>query len=141
MTTFDLTHKAMGNPKSGLFTLYTKIDFSKDVSLAAAEDNIKIFETNAGWLIVDSRHRMPTASTSAGTIDVGTAESGNNIDSDIDADAGLTAWTASDALNAAAVACADGHIWVEAIAAAITDGILEVFLTILAPPNDDDPTS
>lgn len=140
MATTDLTHKAMGNPRSGLFTLYQRIDFSKH-PMSAVGDDFKIFETKDSWLIVDSRGRMPTASTSTGTIDIGTTQNGTDIDAAIDADGALTAWFAGDALNAAAVACADGNIWLDCNTAAITDGVLEVFLTVLAPPNDDDVAS
>ena len=58
---------------TGLFYMYVKIDFAKQ-NIDDAHD-YKIGRIADGWLILGSFFRMPTDSTSAGTIDIGTTAS------------------------------------------------------------------
>jgi hypothetical protein len=122
---------------SGQFYIYCKIDFAK-TSLATAND-YKIARVGANWLYKASYFRMPTDSTSAGTVDVGTTASATDLDSAIDVDAGSqTAWTAMTPTDSAPVEqSADGYIYAEANAAAIEDGVLELMIWVQAAPNED----
>lgn len=122
---------------SGQFYIYCKIDFSK-TSLATAND-YRIARVGKGWLYKASYFRMPTDSTSLGTVDVGTTQSGTDLDSAIDVDAGSqTAWTAMTPTDAVPVEqAADGYIYVEANSAAISDGVLELMIWVQAAPGED----
>ena len=123
--------------RSGLFYIYLKVDFSK-CNISTAND-YKIGRVADGWLFLGSFFRMPTDSTSAGTIDIGTTQSGTDLDATIDVDAGSQAgWTAMTPTYAAPVeVAADGYMWLEANAAAINDGVLEMMFVVMAAPNED----
>lgn len=138
-TTTDLRSEGMGTPGPGLFYLYAKVDFTEH-PMAAASDDHKILAVQDGWIIVDSWYRMPTASTSTGTIDIGTAQNGTEIAAAVDADGALTAWTQGTPQydgGAEVEITADGSIWLDCNTAAITDGVLEVLLLCVAAPGDD----
>ena len=130
-----------GTPSPGEFYLYKKVDFSED-PMAAVGDDFKLAGTKDGWLIKDSYFRMPVASTSAGTVDVGTAQDGTELDTAIDVDGANTAWAAMTPTNAVPVeVTADGFIWLDCNTAAIEDGVIEFMFCIMAAPGDDVPPS
>jgi len=123
--------------KSGLFYIYMKVDFTK-CNISTAND-YRIARIADGWLFLGSFFRMPTDSTSAGTIDIGTTQSGTDLDSAIDVDAGSqTSWTTMTPTYAAPVEVAsDGYMWLEANAAAVNNGVLEMMMVVMAAPNED----
>jgi len=122
---------------SGLFYIYMKVDFSK-TNIATAND-YRIARIADGWLFLGSFFRMPTDSTSTGTIDIGTTQSGTDLDSAIDVDAGSqTSWTAMTPTYASPVeVAADGYMYLEANSAAVNDGVLEMMFVVMAAPNED----
>ncbi len=142
MAITNLIHKNnLGTPCPGEFYIYSKIDFSK-TPMSAVGDDFKLSAIKDGWLIKDSYFRMLTASTSAGTVDVGTAQNGTELDTAIDVDGANTAWAAMTPTNASPVeVTADGFIWLDCNTAAIEDGILELMFCIMAAPGDDEPPS
>jgi hypothetical protein len=126
-----------GLDKPGIHYVYMKIDFSK-TSLATAND-YRVARVGAGYLYLGCFFRMPTDSTSEGTLDVGTTQSGVDLDSAIDVDAGSqTSWQAMTPTYAAPVEqAADGYIWIEANTNPINDGVIEFMFCIQAAPGDD----
>ncbi len=139
MATYDLTaQEVVGNSATGLFYIYASIDFSEH-NTAAANDDIKIARTRDGWLFLGAFFRMPTDSTSAATVDVGTAQNGVELDTAIDLDAGTqTGWTAMTPTYASPVeVTSDGYIWLDINTAACTDGVLQMMFIVMAGPGED----
>jgi len=144
-TTYDKTNPTGqlevlgGNIYPGLNVVRIKIDFSK-TPVAAAGDNWKVLKLGNGWQLVNGHTRVPVASTSTATLDIGTAEDGTELDTAIDLSTQATAWTAMDTLVAGTpiLISADGFIWFDFNTAAVDDGTLEVRLEILVAPGEDD---
>jgi len=131
----------MGDSKPGLFYIYSKVDFAK-YPMAAIGDDFKLAGTKDGWLFLGAFFRMLTVSTSAGTVDVGTAQDGVELDTAIDVSGANTAWAAMTPTYAAPVeVTADGHIWLDCNTAAIEDGVLELMFIVMAAPGDDESPS
>lgn len=136
-------HKAMVKPRAGIFPLYVKIDFSTPAhKLAAAADYLVVAKLLKNWIILDSYYKMPTASTSAATIDIGTTYdgSGQEVAAGVDISTGLTGWTQGSLLSGALeIVDADSYLTVEALSAAISDGVLEILLLVAAGMDESEP--
>ena len=128
-----------GNVYPGLNSIRIKIDFSK-TPVAAAGDNWKVLKLGNGWQLLDGKTRVPTASTSTATLDIGTAEDGTELDAAIDLSVQATGWTDMDTLVSGSPieVTADGYIWFDFNTAAVSDGTLEVWLLIQVAPGEDD---
>jgi len=139
-TTYDMTKRVevTGEVVPGISPITIKIDFAK-LPVAASGDNWKIFAIKDGWVLYDGYTRVPVASASTATVDVGTAEDGTQLDAAIDISVAATDITVMDTLVAGTpiVVTADGYIWLDFNTAAVSDGTLEIHLLILAMPGED----
>jgi hypothetical protein len=140
-TTYDKTKDVTiigGVNHPGVNDVVIKIDFS-ELNVAAADDNWKVFTLQDGWILYDGYTRIPTASASTATVDVGTAEDGTELDAAIDISVAAADWTVMDTLVSGTpiIVTADGYIWLDMNTAAVTDGVLEIWLRILAAPGQD----
>ena len=143
-TTYDMTKlvETTGEVGPGLSFVTIKIDFAK-LPVAAADDNWKILAVNDGWVLYDGYTRVPTASSSTATVDIGTAEDGTELDAAIDLSSAATDITAMDTLVAGTpiIITADGYIWLDFNTASVSDGTLEIHLLIAAVPGEDSKTN
>lgn len=140
-TTYDKTKDVTiigGVNHPGVNDVVIRMDFS-ELNVAAADDNWKVFTLQDGWILYDGYTRIPTASASTATVDVGTAEDGTELDAAIDISVAAADWTVMDTLVSGTpiIVTADGYIWLDMNTAAVTDGVLEIWLRILAAPGQD----
>ena len=141
-TTYDMTKhpkiQRFGTINPGINVVKIRIDFTK-TPVAAAGDNWKIFELKEEWILMGGWTRNVTASSSAATVDIGTAEDGTELDTAVDISTALTVWTAMDTMvvETEIIMTADGYIWLDFNDAAVTDGDLEIMLLILVEPGND----
>lgn len=142
-TTYDYTLRRpgieqIGEVCPGINTVTIKIDFQK-LNVAASDENWKILAVKDGWILYDGYTRVPVASDSVATVDVGTAEDGTELDTAIDLSSQATDITVMDTLVAGTpiIITADGWIWLDFNSAAVTNGTLEFHLLIWAPPAED----
>ena len=137
---YNLDHKAGGNPKAGSFWMFARVDFSEYPTLATG-DSIRIGKVKDGWIIMNSYWRMPTASTSTGTADIGFGAAGqSDIVSAADLSGANTDWTAGTITGGAELnITADEHLVITVDTAVATDGILEVMYEVVAYPSDTEP--
>ncbi len=124
------------NPGHNLIKIV--IDFSK-TSVDTADDDWTILNINDDWILGGGWTRMSTASTSAATCDIGTAGDGTELDTAIDLSSATTTWTAMDTMvvETEIIPTADGYIFLNFNSAAVSDGVLEILLTILVEPGND----
>lgn len=124
--------------KPGFNTVVIRIDFSV-TPVAAADDNWKILKLNEGWKLHCGYTRIPTASTSTATVDIGTAEDGTELDTAVDLSTAATDWQAMDTLvqGTPILITADGYIWLDFNTAAVSDGLLDIWLEIIVAPEQD----
>jgi len=143
MALYDKTKEVevLGEISPGFNFITIKIDFNK-VPAKATDDDWKVFVLNNNWVLLNGYTQIPVASTSLGTIDIGTAQDGTELDTAIDISTGATGMTAMDTLlyNAAIVITADGYIYLRFNTAPVLDGVLEIHLEILAAPTEDSRT-
>ena len=127
------------NMYPGLNSIRMLFDFSK-TPVAAAADDWKVLKLGAGWQLLDGKTRVPVASTSTATLDIGTAQNGTELDAAIDLSTQATGWTDMDTLVSGSPieVTADGFIWFDFNTAAVSDGTLEVWLLIQVAPGEDD---
>jgi hypothetical protein len=134
------------SPKFGTFWLHVKVDFTKDKF--SANDTADLIKLKDKWVIRDSYTRMSTASTSTGTIDIGTHVATNSTYTDQGIKAGLDVDNSSEADWVQQTADPDGNqiiltadrfLFIEALGATIDDGILEIMLEVFAGPDDAEP--
>jgi len=139
---YNLDHLAGGNPKTGSFWMTARINFS-DYPTVTVGDSIRIGKVKDGWLIRDSWYRMPTASTSTGTVDIGFGAAGQiDIASAVDLDGSLLTWTQGTIQGDGGVELeitADEHLVLTVDTAVATDGILEVMYEVIAFTNENAP--
>jgi hypothetical protein len=142
-TTYDMTKQVdvMGEVGMGISTIRIHIDFAK-LPVNAADDNWKILKLKEDWILYDGYTKC-SASTSIATVDVGTQEDGTELDTAIDISTALTDWTVMDTMVSGTpiIVTADGYIWLDFNAAAVSDGWLDIFLLILGAPGEDNLTS
>ena len=141
---FTILQPGFGNaPKMGTFWVYKKLDFSAQ-PLAIA-DSAKIIKLKDLWVIMDSYWRQTVASTAANTYDIGTVDASSYASTDQGIGAGLTSGAGNWAQGVPdrdanqIVLTEDRWVFVENLTAAVTDGILEVMLEIMAGPEDNEP--
>jgi hypothetical protein len=131
------------SPKMGTFWLYQKLDFSKTPILD--DGSAKIMRVKDLWVIRDSYWRCTVASSAASTFDIGIdsiAGGYAHTDHSILADGASSAgnWAQGSIEPATpTILTVDSIVFVEIEVAAITDGILEVMLEIVAGPEDNEP--
>ena len=140
-TTYDKTNgqlEVLGTVKPGFNSIVIQIDFSKTPVLAA-DENWKVLALNEGWELLNGYTRIPVASVSTATIDIGTAEDGTELDTAIDVSVAATDWTVMDTLAAGTpiLITDDGFIWLDFNTAAISDGKLDIYLQIVCAPLQD----
>lgn len=138
---YNLDHKAGGNPKAGSFWMFARVDFSEYPTLATG-DSIRIGKVKDGWIIMNSYWRMPTASTSTGTADIGFGAAGQvDIVTAADLDGGNTDWTVGTITGGTElnITASNEHLVITVDAAVATDGILEVMYEVVAYPSDTEP--
>ena len=136
-----LEHMAMVNPKPGIFPLYCKVDFSKH-PLAAAADYLVLAKILDKWIVLDSFWKLPTASTSVATMDIGTTYdgSGQEVVAGADISGANTGWTQGAVLSGAIdIHAKDTYLTCEALSAAVSDGILEVLLIVASGVDESEP--
>ena len=130
-------------PCMGTFWLYAKLDFSRDP--LGIGDSAKIMKVKDLWVIRDSYWRQTVASTAANTYDIGVDGVGTYASTDQGIGAGLTSgasnWTQGvpDPDGNQIILTEDSIVFVENLTAAVTDGVLEVMLEIMAGPEDNEP--
>jgi len=143
MAAYDFT-KLQPSPSNasrmGTFWLYAKLDFS--LNPLAIADSAKIMKLMDKWIVRDSYWRMTTASTAANTFDIGYVVASSYASTN----QGILAGGTSGAGNWAQgvidpdahqlICAADYWVFVENLTAAVTDGVLEVMLEIVAGPDD-----
>jgi len=139
--TFDKTNgelEVLGTVRPGFNSIVIKIDFSK-TPVTTIGDNWKVLALNEGWELLNGYTRLSTASTSAATIDIGTAEDGTELDTAVDVSTQATDWQAMDTLVAGTpiLVTADGYIWLDVNTATISDGTLDIYLQIICAPTQD----
>lgn len=140
-TTYDKTNgqlQVLGTVKPGFNVILVKIDFSKTPVLAA-DENWKILQLNEGWELLNGYTRLPVASSSVATVDIGTAEDGTELDTAVDVSTAATDFQAMDTLVAGTpiLVTADGYIWLDFNTATISDGKLDILLQIVCAPEQD----
>jgi len=139
---YNLDHMAGGNPCPGTFWMSFKIDFSEYPTLATG-DSIRCGKVRDGWLITDSYYRMPVASTSTGTVDIGFGAAGQvDIATAVDLDGSLLTWTRGTITVDGAAELeitADEHLVLTVDTAVATDGVLEVLYQVMASPDQNEP--
>jgi hypothetical protein len=125
----------------GYNVVVIKIDFSK-TPVAASGENWKVLKLNEGWQLINGHTRISTASSSVGTVDIGTQEDGVELDTAIDLSTQATDWTAMDTLVAGTpiLVSADGYIWLDFNDAAVNDGTLDIRLEIVVNAEQDSVT-
>jgi hypothetical protein len=138
----NLDHMAYGNPCYGSFWQGFKINFSEYPTLAVG-DSYRCGKVRDGWLIRDSWYRMPTASTSTGTVDIGFGAAGQvDIASAVDLDGSLLTWTQGTITsvgNAELEITADEHLVLTVDTAVATDGVLEIMFLVMAGITENEP--
>jgi len=141
-TTYDMTNndkiRILGETSPGISPILITIDFTV-TPVNATDDNWKILELKDNWILHSGFTRC-TASSSAATVDIGTAEDGTELDTAIDISSALTDWTVMDTLkDGTKVIITDdpGYIWLDFNSAAVSDGILEILLYIQTAPGED----
>jgi hypothetical protein len=143
-TTYDMTKKVevIGEVTNGLAFVTIKLDFTK-LPVAAADDNWQVLALKDGWILYDGYTRIPTASSSTATVDIGTAEDGTELDAAVDLSSAATDPTVMDTLVAGTpiIVTADGYIWLDFNTASVSDGTMEIHLLIAALPGEDSKTS
>jgi hypothetical protein len=137
-------HLAQVNPKPGIFPLYVKIDFSKQPMGTTAGDYFVLAKILHNWIVLDSYWKIPTDSTDAVTVDIGTTYngSGQEIVAGADLDAGTqTTWTQGAVKSGAIdIHAKDTYLTVEVIeAVGITTGVLEILLLVAAGVDESAP--
>jgi hypothetical protein len=143
--TKNIDERLFGNPRPGCVMFYAKFDWSAEEELRAAAvgDHIFAGKVKDGWVIMDSWYRMPTASTSLGTIDIGFGAAGQtDIAAAVDADGALTAWTHGTIKRdggAELEITADEHLVITVDTAVVNDGVLEVMFEAMIAPGLDEP--
>ena len=142
-TTYDKTSptgqlEVYGTIKPGFNVIQINIDFSK-TPVNASGDNWKILAIKDHWELFNGYTRLTTASTSAATVDIGTAEDGVELDTAVDLSVAAADWQAMDTLvKATSIRIgADGFIWLDFNDAAVSDGTLDIQLQIIVPPDSD----
>ena len=142
-TTYDMTKQVevTGEILPGISPITIKIDFAK-LPVATTDDNWKIYPVRDGWVLQDGYTRVPVASSSIATVDIGTAEDGTELDTGIDISAQATDITVMDTLvmGTPIIITADDFIWLDFNSAAVSDGTLEIHLLIFAVPSEDSRT-
>jgi len=136
-----LEHKAMVNPKAGVFPLYVKVDFAQH-PLAAATDYHVLAKLLKNWIILDSFWKLPTATASAATMDIGTIYdgSGQDIVAGADISGAYTLWQQGAKLpGTIQITDADSYLTCEAVGAAVGDGTLEILLLIATGVDESEP--
>ena len=130
-------------PRMGTFWLYAKLDFSRNP--LGIGDSAKIMKLKDKWIVGDSYWRQTTASTAANTYDIGTVDASSFASTDQGIGAGLAS-SASDWAQGVPdrdanqiILTEDRYVFVENLTAAVTDGVLEVMLEIIAGPDDNEP--
>jgi hypothetical protein len=142
MATYDKTQMSQGNVKSGMFTVYSKINFTQH-NMADA-DFFRLAKLKDGWIVMAAFYRM-TVSASAATMDLGITKNGTGqeIKAGLDISTATTDWTVSantiDGLTAYGELGDDTYVTCEAIGAAVADGVLEIMILCLASPADSEP--
>ena len=139
---YNLDKDALGNPCYGQFWQGFKIDFSK-YNTVTIGDWIFGGKVKTGWLITDSYFRMPTVSTSAGTVDIGFGAAGqSDIVSAADISTDLSTWTRGTITTDGAAELeitADEHLVITVDTAVATDGVLEVMFKCMVSVDDNEP--
>lgn len=139
---YNLDHKASGNPCFGEFWMGFKINFS-EYPTNAVGDSIRCGKVRDGWVIKDSWYRMPVASTSTGTVDIGFGAAGQtDIAATVDLDGALTGWTRGTITtdgNAELEITADEHLVLTVDTAVATDGVLEIMYQVMAGVTENEP--
>lgn len=130
------------SPKMGSFWLYSKLDFHQTPLLD--DGTAKIMKLKDLWVIRDSYWRCTTASSGASTFDIGISAASTyaHTTHEILADGASSAgnWAQGSIEPATpTILTADSIVFVEIEVAAITDGVLEVMLEIIAGPDDNEP--
>ena len=129
-------------PRMGTFWIYAKLDFSKQP--LGIGDSAKIGTVKDQWVISDSYWRQTVASTAGNTYDIGTVDATAYASTDQGIGVGLAS-AASDWAQGVPdrdgdqiILTEDRIVFVENLTAAVTDGILEVLLEIIAGPDDNE---
>jgi hypothetical protein len=139
----SLDHESYGNVCYGSFWMGFKIDFSKYPTTTIG-DWIFGGKVADGWLVRDSWYRMPTASTSVGTVDIGFGAAGqSDIASAVDLDGSLLTWTQGTITsvgNAELEITANEHFVLTVDTAVATDGVLEVMYLVMAGIDENTPS-
>lgn len=139
---YNLDHMADGNPCFGTFWMGFTINFA-DYPTLATGDSIRCGKVRDGWLITDSYYRMPTASTSAGTVDIGFGAAGQqDIAAAVDLDGSLLTWTRGTITTDGAAELeitADEHLVLTVDTAVATDGVLEIMYKVMAGKTENEP--
>jgi len=142
-TTYDKTKEVevTGEVLPGINTITIKIDFNK-LPVKTTDDNWKIYPVKDGWVLQDGYTRVPVASSSIATVDIGTAEDGTELDTAIDISVAVTNMTVMDTLviGTPIIITSDDYIWLDFNSAAVSDGTLEIHLLIFAAPGEDSRT-
>ena len=137
-----LEHLAQVNPKPGIFPLYCKIDFAEH-PLDAAADYLVLAKLLQNWIILDSYWKIPTDSTAANTMRIGTTYSGagTEVVTAMDVDAGSqTTWTQGTIKSGAIeIVDADSYLTLYSITTAMSDGIVEILLLIACGVDESAP--
>lgn len=133
------------SPKFGTFWLHSKINFAENQM--SANDTADLLKLKDKWVIRDSYYRMTTLSGSAATADLGTHLSTNSTYTDqgiaagIDLSTGINDWTQGtpDPDANQIILTASRFVFIEILGAAISDGVFELLLEIVAGPDDAEP--
>lgn len=141
-TEYDMTKhpkiQRFGTVNPGINVLKFSIDFTK-TPVNAADDDWKIYEFKEEWILMGGWARNTSASTSAATVDIGTAADGTELDTAVDISTALTVWTAMDTMvvETEIIMTADTGLYLNFNAAAVSDGNLEIMLLVLVEPGND----
>jgi len=142
MATYNKTGLSQGNVKSGMFTVYAKVDFT--AHNMAQNDIFQLAKLKNGWIVMAAFYRA-AVSTSTATMDIGITKdgTGQEIKAGLDISTATSNWTVSantiDGLTAYGELTADTYVTCEALGAAVANGNLEVMLLVLASPADSEP--
>ncbi|MFA9408739.1 MAG: hypothetical protein ACERKJ_07870 [Candidatus Dadabacteria bacterium] len=106
-------------------------------------DTAKICEVKDHWILKSGFTRATVATSGAASMDIGTATTGQEIDTAIAIDSGTDTWLKMDGAtdNTPIAITADGHIFIEVLDAAVDDGITDIMLEIIVPAWDTETDS